>query len=109
MWQKFWTLFGASNQLLAALTLLSITVWLHQARKPHRLHPLPHDLRPDDHPLGARQADLGEPPGDATASTSSCSTASRPRLLILLALYLAFSALVKLRGERGAGAVPVEV
>lgn len=29
----FWTLFGASNQLLAALTLLSITVWLHQARK----------------------------------------------------------------------------
>ncbi|HET6344760.1 MAG TPA: carbon starvation CstA family protein, partial [Myxococcota bacterium] len=33
MWQKFWTLFGASNQLLAALTLLSITVWLHQARR----------------------------------------------------------------------------
>ncbi len=29
----YWTLFGASNQLLAALTLLSITVWLHQARK----------------------------------------------------------------------------
>jgi carbon starvation protein len=25
---KFWTLFGASNQLLAALTLLSIAVWL---------------------------------------------------------------------------------
>ena len=32
-WNDFWTLFGASNQLLAALTLLSITVWLHQARK----------------------------------------------------------------------------
>ena len=32
-WVDFWTLFGASNQLLAALTLLSITVWLHQARK----------------------------------------------------------------------------
>lgn len=30
---KFWTLFGASNQLLAALTLLAITLWLHQARK----------------------------------------------------------------------------
>jgi carbon starvation protein len=27
-WTRFWTLFGASNQLLAALTLLSITVWL---------------------------------------------------------------------------------
>lgn len=32
-WNEFWTLFGASNQLLAALTLLSITVWLHQAKK----------------------------------------------------------------------------
>jgi carbon starvation protein len=27
-WKAFWTLFGASNQLLAALTLLGITVWL---------------------------------------------------------------------------------
>ena len=26
----FWTLFGTSNQLLAALTLLAITVWLRQ-------------------------------------------------------------------------------
>lgn len=34
-WLKFWTLFGASNQLLAALSLLVITVWLHQAR--HRI------------------------------------------------------------------------
>lgn len=32
-WVKFWTLFGSSNQLLAGLTLLTITVWLHQARK----------------------------------------------------------------------------
>ncbi len=32
-WVDFWTLFGASNQLLAALTLLSITAWLYQARK----------------------------------------------------------------------------
>lgn len=33
MWGKFWTLFGAANQLLAALTLLTITCWLYQARK----------------------------------------------------------------------------
>lgn len=32
-WIEFWTLFGASNQLLAALTLLSITAWLYKARK----------------------------------------------------------------------------
>jgi carbon starvation protein len=28
---RFWTLFGSSNQLLAALSLLAITVWLHRA------------------------------------------------------------------------------
>jgi carbon starvation protein len=30
---EFWTLFGASNQLPAALTLLSITAWLYKARR----------------------------------------------------------------------------
>lgn len=30
---QFWSLFGASNQLLAALTLLSITMWLYRARR----------------------------------------------------------------------------
>ena len=28
VWKAFWSLFGASNQLLAALTLLAITMWL---------------------------------------------------------------------------------
>jgi carbon starvation protein len=32
-WNRFWTLFGASNQLLAALTLLSVTMWLKQSGK----------------------------------------------------------------------------
>ena len=30
-WQMFWTLFGTSNQLLAALSLLCICVWLRSA------------------------------------------------------------------------------
>jgi len=30
----FWTLFGTSNQLLAGLTLLAITVWLRVSRRP---------------------------------------------------------------------------
>ena len=29
-YRAFWTLFGTSNQLLAALTLLAVTVWLHR-------------------------------------------------------------------------------
>jgi len=33
-WIIFWTIFGAANQLLAALTLLSISVFLAKSRKP---------------------------------------------------------------------------
>jgi carbon starvation protein len=33
LWRVFWALFGASNQLLAALTLLGVTVWLWRTRK----------------------------------------------------------------------------
>ena len=29
-YRTFWTLFGTSNQLLAALTLLAVTVWLER-------------------------------------------------------------------------------
>ena len=32
-WKTFWDLFGASNQLLAALALLAVTVWLARTRK----------------------------------------------------------------------------
>jgi carbon starvation protein len=40
-WTKFWTLFGASNQLLAALTLLVLTVWLRRRRRPYLFTLLP--------------------------------------------------------------------
>jgi len=33
VWKMFWALFGASNQLLAALTLLGVTVWLWRTRR----------------------------------------------------------------------------
>lgn len=33
-WKAFWVLFGTSNQLLAALTLIGIAVWLKRAGKP---------------------------------------------------------------------------
>ncbi len=32
-YRSFWTLFGTSNQLLAALTLLAITVWLKRSQR----------------------------------------------------------------------------
>ena len=33
IWRAFWGLFGSSNQLLAALALLGVTVWLHRKGK----------------------------------------------------------------------------
>ena len=32
-WRQFWVLFGTSNQLLASLTLLGVTVWLYREGK----------------------------------------------------------------------------
>jgi carbon starvation protein len=40
-WTQFWTLFGASNQLLAALTLLVLTVWLRRRGRPYLFALLP--------------------------------------------------------------------
>ncbi len=34
-WLAYWKLFGTSNQLLAALTLLAITVWLKNENRPY--------------------------------------------------------------------------
>lgn len=40
-WKVFWTIFGTSNQLLAALTLLTLTVWLKRTRGPWALTAAP--------------------------------------------------------------------
>ena len=32
-WKVFWSLFGASNQLLAALSLIAVTVWIYHTYK----------------------------------------------------------------------------
>lgn len=33
-YKYIWPLFGSTNQMLAALTLIAVTVWLHNAKKP---------------------------------------------------------------------------
>ncbi len=40
-WKLFWTIFGASNQLLAALTLSALTVWMKREGKSWWLTALP--------------------------------------------------------------------
>ena len=106
-WNDFWTLFGASNQLLAALTLLSITAWLYQARQriAFTLIPMLFVLTITIWALGslvygnfhaAKGFDIKFVNGIASLA------------LIALAIYLVITALIKLRGERSGGELAVE-
>jgi carbon starvation protein len=40
-WKVFWTIFGTSNQLLAALTLMILSLWLRHAGKPWWISAIP--------------------------------------------------------------------
>jgi carbon starvation protein len=105
---KFWTLFGASNQLLAALTLLSITLWLYRARRRiwFTLFPLLFVLTITLWSLAKLMVSNIRAGHGFDVSIVNGLTAAA---LIGLALYLAITALVKLRIERRDGMVPETV
>jgi carbon starvation protein len=101
-WLKFWTLFGASNQLLAALSLLVITVWLKQARQriAFTLLPMVFVLTITLWAiLKLFVANLKAAHGFDIAFVNAVAAA----VLTLLALFLLGSALVRLREDRRAG------
>ena len=101
-WIDFWTLFGASNQLLAALTLLSITAWLYQARQriAFTLLPMLFVLTITLWALTSlvignfRAAD-----GFDVKFVNGIASLA----LISLAVYLVITAILKLRGEKSKG------
>ena len=103
-WVRFWTLFGASNQLLAALTLLAITVWLHQRRQKiaFTLVPMLFVLVTTLYALVrlTLQNFSGEKL-DPVAMVNGVTSAS----LIVLAVYLVFRAIVRVRSDRLAPAL----
>lgn len=101
-WLDFWALFGASNQLLAALTLLSITAWLYQARKriAFTLLPMLFVLVITLWALGALVV------GNFRASTGfdlKFINGMASLSLIALAIYVVITALLRLKskGKRG--------
>jgi carbon starvation protein len=103
---KFWTLFGASNQLLAALSLLAITIWLHHARKriAFTLLPMIFVLTITLWSLSDMvYANLQMAQGLDVALFNGLASLA----LILLALFVALTALVKVRAERRSGRSPV--
>jgi carbon starvation protein len=100
-WVKFWTLFGASNQLLAALTLLSITVWLHQRRQKiaYTLVPMLFVLVTTLYALVKMTiANFSGAIIDPVAMVNGLTCAA----LIALAIYLVFRAIVRVRADREA-------
>jgi carbon starvation protein len=104
-WNDFWTLFGASNQLLAALSLLSITAWLYESRQriAFTLLPMLFVLAITLSALislviGNFRAANGF---DVKAINGVASLA-----LIVLAIYMVIAALVKLRRDGAGSAVP---
>jgi carbon starvation protein len=103
-WVKFWTLFGASNQLLAALTLLAITVWLHQRRQKIAFTLLPMLFVLVTTLYALVKLTISNFSGvklDPMALINGITSAS----LIALALYLVMRAIVRVRADRRAIAV----
>jgi carbon starvation protein len=98
-WVKFWTLFGASNQLLAALTLLSITVWLHQRRQQvaFTLIPMLFVLVTTLYALVKLTiSNFSGATVDPVAMVNGITSAA----LIALSLYLVMRAIARVRSER---------
>jgi carbon starvation protein len=98
-WKVYWTLFGASNQLLAALSLLVVTVWLARARRPvaFTLLPLAFVLVITLWALLALAADrLAAPAGRASDAVIALAAAA----LVVLALALVAGATLRLVDER---------
>jgi carbon starvation protein len=102
-WVRFWTLFGASNQLLAALTLLAITVWLHQRRQQIAFTLIPMLFVLVTTLYALVRLTLQNFSG-ATVDGVSMVNGITSAALIALALYLVFRAIVRLRSERGTAA-----
>jgi carbon starvation protein len=102
---RFWTLFGASNQLLAALTLLAITFWLYKARRRvwFTLFPMLFVLTITLWSLAKLTvANFRAAHGLDVAMMNGLAAAA----LILLAIFLVVTALLKMRGERKGSLVP---
>jgi carbon starvation protein len=103
MWRRFWVLFGASNQLLAALTLLIITVWL--ARTGRRIM---FTLLPMIFVLTLTLWALVSVVISNLAATEGLDVALINALvaiaLVLLALYMAGAAVLRVLADRRAAA-----
>jgi carbon starvation protein len=96
-WRAVWTVFGASNQLLAALTLLVVSVWLHRTRRATWISLLPALFMfvTTVTALAFLVVPLVE--GGPTLSRANALVSAA---LLALAAWIAYCGLVRLRGAR---------
>jgi carbon starvation protein len=103
LWRVFWGLFGSSNQLLAALTLLGLTVWLYRRGRGawFTLCPAVLMLSVSLWSLGlVLQTHLDRLRGTAPVATVQHIEAGVAALLVVLAGWLVIEALVLMRSLR---------
>jgi carbon starvation protein len=103
LWRVFWGLFGSSNQLLAALTLLGLTVWLYRRGRGawFTLGPAVLMLSVSLWSLGlVLQTHLDRLRGTAPVATVQHIEAGVAALLVVLAGWLVIEALVLMRSLR---------
>lgn len=105
MWGQFWTLFGAANQLLAALTLLVISAWLYENGKR-----LAFTFIPMVFVLVTTLVALIQITRSNLQKTNgldfSLVNSVMSILLILLSLYLVLTAIRKMLSPKGSAVVP---
>ncbi|HET9233911.1 MAG TPA: carbon starvation CstA family protein, partial [Candidatus Eisenbacteria bacterium] len=101
-WVKFWTLFGASNQLLAALTLITLTVWLRRSGRPYRfvLVPMVFVFVVTLWALGQLLIASLRAAGLSNAAVVNAAAAAA---FIVLALFLASRGFLSIRRSRAGG------
>jgi carbon starvation protein len=99
-YRTFWTLFGASNQLLAALTLVAVAAWLRQEGRPARFVAIPMAFV-----ISITLWALGRLLLGNLAATQgldlALANAVAAAALIALALFLLLSAWQRLRSDPG--------
>ena len=94
-WVYLWQMFGASNQLMAALSLLVVSVWLKSEKPQPELRVTAHDLHVRDHAGGHRSHsaqpacdDRGEPEDNRAAGVRRVGDDRGLRTLVRAAAVL---------------------
>ncbi|MGH7151465.1 MAG: carbon starvation CstA family protein, partial [Planctomycetota bacterium] len=103
-YRDFWSLFGTSNQLLAALTLLGISVWLARTRRPllFALVPMGFVFVVTATSLVLQAWEAGTAIAAGSATTTLAANGVVALLLLSLALFLLFEGLRAIAEARSA-------